>query len=153
MKKKDRVYLLAKNGGKLYREHLEPSAFKGTPSLVDMVGSKLTDPIFHDATYELVGALGYKRGSNPALGSVAYTGIHTFLKLLFCWVFIIGGVGEWLLKGLWDVLKVVMPVIGKGLLKIGAVLVPFIFKCFIGMFKIVAIGSFKLILGAIHLIF
>ena len=138
MMRRDLTYRLAKKGGKLYRDHLEPSAFKGVPAIVDKVGSKITDPLFHDATYGLVGVLGYKRGSNPALGSVAYTGIHTFLKLLFCWVFIIGGAGEWLLKGLWAVVKFAFPLAGK---------------LFLGILKIFGLGFIKIVGTIMGLIF
>lgn len=136
--KKDLTYRLAKNGGKFYREHFELSAFKGAPAIIDKIGSKITDPMFHNATYGIVGALGYRRGSNPALGSVAYTGIHTFLKLLFCWVFIIGGAGKWLLSGLWEVLKVIFPIAGKLLF---------------GGLKLLGVGCFKIISGIFGLFF
>lgn len=138
MKRKELKYLLVKNSGKLYRDHLEPSAFKGAPAIVDKIGSKITDPIFHNATYGIVGALGYRRGSNPALGSVAYTGIHTVLKLLCAFLFIVCGAGKWLLNGLWKVLKVVFPIAGK---------------LFCGCLKLLVVGCFKLISGIIALIF
>ena len=136
--RKDLTYKLARNGGKLYRDHLEPSAFKGTSAIVDKIGSKVTDPIFHNVTYGIVGVLGYKKGTNPALGSVAYTGIHTLLKLLFSLLFIVCGAGEWLLSGLWGVLKVAFPIAGK---------------LFCGCLKFIAIGCFKIISGIIALIF
>ena len=136
--KKNLTYRLAKNGGKLYRDYLEPSAFKGAPAIVDKIGSKITDPMFHNATYGIVGALGYKRGSNPALGSVAYTGIHTVLKLLCAFLFIVCGAGEWFLTGLWKVLKIVFPIAGK---------------LFCGCLKLLVVGCFKIISGIIALIF
>ena len=136
--KKDLTYRLAKNGGKLYRDHLEPSAFKGAPAIIDKIGSRITDPMFHNTTYGIVGTLGYKRGSNPALGSVAYTGIHTLLKILFCWVFIIGGAGKWLLKGVWSMAKFVLPLVGK---------------LFLGVLKLFGLGFVKIFGAIIGLIF
>ena len=151
--KKNFKYTLAKNGGKLYRDYLEPSAFKGAPAIVDKVGSKITNPLFHEAAYGMVGALGYKRGINPALGSVAYTGIHTLLKLLFCWVFIIGGAGEWLLTGLWNILKVVFPFACKVVFEIAKFIFPLAGKLLCGFVKIVGIGCFKIVSGIIGAIF
>ena len=136
--KKDFKYILAKTGGKLYRDYLEPSAFKGTPAVVDKIGSKITDPIFYKTSYNMVGSLGYRKGSNPALGSVAYTGIHTILKLLFSLLFITSGAGVWLLKGLWNVSKGLFSIIGK---------------LFCLCLKSVVIGCFKIISGIITLIF
>lgn len=96
-------YKLAKNGGKLYRNYLEPSAFKGTPTVVDKIGTKITGPMFNRVSYAMVGALGYKSGTNPTKGSVAYTIVHALLKFFvsLAWdlpVSIIKGIGSFIVN-------------------------------------------------------
>lgn len=151
--KKDLKYILAKNGGKLYRDYLEPSAFKGTPTLVDKIGSKITDPIFYKASYAIVGAGGYRSGANPALGSLAYTAVHTLLKFFFWLIVISSGLGLKLLQGLWKILKVVAPFIGKGLLEIAKFLFPLVGKLLFGILKLFGLGVIKLVSGIFSLIF
>ena len=96
-------YKLAKKGGKIFREHFERSAFEGTPTVLDKIGTKITEPIFNKASYAMVGALGYKSKSNPAKGSLAYTIVHALLKFLvsLIWdlpVSIIKGIGRFIVK-------------------------------------------------------
>ena len=101
--KKDRKYLLTKKGGKLYRDYFERSAFEGAPTVLDKIGTKITEPIFNKASYAMVGALGYKSKSNPAKGSLAYTIVHALLKflvsLIWDWpVSIIKCIGRFIVK-------------------------------------------------------
>lgn len=136
MREKDWKYTLAKNGGKLYRNHLEPSAFKGTPSFIDKIGSKATEPMFYKVSYATVGLLGYRSGSNPVWGSLAYTAVHTLLKFFFWLIVISGGLGLKILHCLWEILKIVAPFVGKGLWTTVNFLTPLIGRLFLGILEI-----------------
>ena len=151
--KKDLKYILAKNGGKLYRDYLEPSAFKGTPTLVDKIGSKLTEPIFYNASFTLVHMGGYRSGSNPVLGSLAYTFVHTLLKFLFWAILISGGLGYKLLQGLWAILKVSVPFFIKWGFKATKFLFPLAGKLLLGILKLFCLCFVKIVGCIIGLIF
>lgn len=146
-------YRLAKNGGKLYRNHLEPSAFKGAPSLIDKIGSKATESMFYKASYKTVRLLGYRSGSNPALGSLLYTAVHTLLKFFFWLIVISSGLGFKLLQGLGEIFKIVAPFVGKGLLEIAKFLFPLAGKLFFGILKLFGLGFIKLVGAIVSLIF
>ena len=75
------------------------------------------------------------------------------LKLLFCWVFIIGGAGEWLLTGLWNILKVAFPFACKVVFEIARFIFPLAGKLLCGFVKIVGIGCLKIVNGIIGAIF
>ena len=145
--------MLAKNGGKLYRDHLEPSAFKGTPTLVDKIGSKLTEPIFYNASFALVHMGGYRSGSNPALGSLAYTFVHTLLKFFFWLIVISGGLGLKVLQGLWAILKASVPFFIKWGFKAAKFLFPLAGKLLLGLLKVFCLCFVKIVGGIIGLIF
>lgn len=96
-------YKITKKGGKIYRDYFERSAFEGAPTVVDKIGTKITEPVFNKLSYAMVGDLGYKSRTNPAKGSVAYTIVHALLKflvnLVWDWpVLIIKGIGRFIVN-------------------------------------------------------
>ena len=87
-KRQWRTYNSVKTGGKFTREHLVKNPFEPLGRVLAFIFNTLFKPLFRMLSYKTVGTF-YKKGSNPALGSLFYTLI--FITIIFIVGIIIRG--------------------------------------------------------------
>ncbi len=76
--KKANWYKPVKYGGKILRSAVNKNPLKEFGKLPAYIYKKMVSPKLSKMAYKANGKLGYKRGSNPTLGSIRYT----FLNIL-----------------------------------------------------------------------
>ena len=76
--KKTNFYKPVKYGGKILRSVVNKNPLKEFGTVPTYIYKKTVSPKLSKIAYKANGKLGYKRGSNPTLGSIRYT----FLNIL-----------------------------------------------------------------------